>query len=128
MPIENSTSGSFARMAIFLSAAVCPGAGHFAQRRWISGALYLVAFLACLVMMLAAAIAPLAMNLRVSLDFAEKGGGDVFREISIVKVLTWFGLAVLIYLAALVDIVVYARRQARQRIINPKQYQSPNIK
>ena len=110
------SGGSSARLAIFLSAAVCPGVGHFAQRRWVLGALYLAAFVACLVMALLAVIMPLTMNLRITMDFAEKGSSETFRAISMVKVLTWFGLTVLVYLAALLDIVIYARRQARRRL------------
>ena len=112
----HDASGSAARLAIFLSAAVCPGAGHFAQRRWILGVLYLAAFVTCLGLMLLAVVVPLMMNLRIALDFAEKGGSETFRTISLVKVLTWFGLTVLVYLAALVDIIAYARRQARRRL------------
>jgi ABC-type Fe3+ transport system permease subunit len=112
----HDASGSSTRLAIFLSAAVCPGAGHFVQRRRILGALYLAAFVACLVMTLMAVVVPLMMNLRISLDFAEKGSSETFRAISLFKVLIWFGLAVLVYLAALVDVVAYARRQARQRL------------
>ena len=113
---ERNASGASARLAIFLSAAVCPGAGHFVQRRWILGVLYLAAFVACLGLMLLAVIVPLMMNLRITLDFAEKGSSEIFRAISLVKVLTWFGLAVLVYLAALVDIIAYARRQARREL------------
>ncbi|MCX6993474.1 MAG: hypothetical protein NT011_10080 [Kiritimatiellaeota bacterium] len=112
----HDASGSSARLALFLSAAVCPGAGHFVQRRWILGALYLTAFVACLVMMLLAVIVPLMMNLRIALDLAEKGSNEAFRTISLVKVLTLFGLTVMVYLAALVDIIAYARRQARRQL------------
>jgi len=112
----HNTSGSSARLAIFLSAAVCPGAGHFAQRRWIMGALYIAAFVACLVMTLLAAIVPLMMNLRIILDFADTGSSEPLQVISLVKVLTWFGLSVLVYLAALVDVIAYARRQVRRRL------------
>jgi len=112
----HDASGSSARMAIFLSTAVCPGAGHFVQRRWTMGALYLAAFVACLVMTLLAVVVPLMTNLRIILDFAEKGSSEIFRAISLVKVLIWFGLAVLVYLAALVDVIAYARRQARRRL------------
>ncbi|MDP2991268.1 MAG: hypothetical protein Q8O57_11980 [Kiritimatiellota bacterium] len=112
----HEASGSSVRLAIFLSCAVCPGAGHFVQRRWIVGALYGAAFVACLVMTLLAVVVPLMMNLRIALDFAEKGSGEIYRTISIIKVLIWFGLAVLVYLAALLDISAYARRQARRRL------------
>jgi len=116
MPIETNAPGSSVRLAILLSATTCPGAGHFVQRRWILGALYLAAFLACLVMTFLAAIVPLMMNLRIIMDFAEKGSSEPLRVISLFKVLTWFGLSVLVYLAALVDIIAYARRQARRRL------------
>jgi len=112
----HKASGPSTRMAIFLSCAVCPGAGHFCQRRWILGALYLAAFVACLGLMLLTVIVPLMINLRIIMDFAEKGGSEIFRTISIAKVLAWFGLAILVYLAALVDVIVYARRQDRQRL------------
>ena len=121
----HDAAGSSARMAIFLSCVVCPGAGHFVQRRWIFGALFLAAFIACLVMMLLAVVVPLMMNLRIALDFAEKGRSAIFRTISLVKVLTWFGLTVLVYLAALVDIIAYARRQARWRLDARRQNLEP---
>ena len=114
-PVRDASKSS-ARLAIFLSAVVCPGAGHFVQRRLVLGALYLTAFVVCLVMAILAVVVPLMMNLRITLDFAEKGSNEVLQTISIVKVLIWFGLAVLVYLAALLDIIVYARRQARQRL------------
>lgn len=116
---SNSTGDvpvSSARMAVFLSAAVCPGAGHFVQRRWILGALYLSAFVACFVMMILTVVVPMTTNLRIVMDFAEKGGSDIFRPISLAKVLIWFGVAILVYLTALVDVVAYSRRQAQLRL------------
>lgn len=104
------------RLAVFLSAAACPGAGHFIQRRWILGGLYLVAFVACLVMTILAVLVPVFVNLRVTMDFAGQGTSAPMRAISIIRVLTWFGLSVLIYLAAIVDIIIYARRQARRQL------------
>ncbi len=116
MPEENKMPGISARMAVLLSAAVCPGAGQLAQRRWIMGALYLVAFIACLVAMLVVVIVPLAVNLRIIMDFAETGSSEPFRAVPLARVLTLFGLTILIYLAALADTIAYARRQARQRL------------
>ena len=113
---ERDNPHSSARLAVFLSCAVCPGAGHFVQRRWVLGALYLAAFVICLVMMILAVVVPLMMNLHIALDLAEKGSSGIFRTISLVKVLTWFGLTALVYFAALVDIIAYARRQARRRV------------
>ena len=116
MLIETNAPASSARLAIFLSAAACPGAGHFVQRRWILGALYLTAFIACLGLTLLAVVVPLMANLRITLDLAEKGSSEPFRVIPLLKVLTWFGLSALVYLAALVDIIAYARRQARRQL------------
>ena len=125
---ERDKPNSSARLAIFLSCAVCPGAGHFVQRRWVLGALYLAAFVICLVMMILAVVVPLMMNLHIALDLAEKGSSGIFRTISLVKVLTWFGLTALVYFAALVDIIAYARRQARRRLDARRQaLEDPNI-
>jgi len=125
---ERDKPNSSARLAVFLSCAVCPGAGHFVQRRWVLGALYLAAFVICLVMMILAVVVPLMMNLHIALDLAEKGSSGIFRTISLVKVLTWFGLTVLVYFAALVDIIAYARRQARRRLDARRQaLEDPNI-
>ena len=125
---ERDVPSSSARLAVFLSCAVCPGAGHFVQRRWVLGALYLAAFVTCLVMMILAVVVPLMMNLHIALDLAEKGSSGIFRTISLVKVLTWFGLTVLVYFAALVDIIAYARRQARRRLDARRQaLEDPNI-
>lgn len=114
LPVSGPEHGASARLAIFLSATTCPGAGHFVQRRWVLGAIYLAAFLACLVTAFLTVIMPLMINLRIMLDFAEKGSSESFRVISLVKVLAWFGLSILVYLAALVDVIAYARRQARR--------------
>ena len=122
---QPAAAGSSARLALFLSAAVCPGAGHFAQRRWVLGALYLAAFVACLVLTLLAAVVPLMINLRIALDFAEKGSSETFRAISPVKLLAWFGLTVLVYLAALADVVAYARRQVRKRLDESRKNPEP---
>ena len=113
---EHDVSGSSMRLAVFLSCAACPGAGHFVQRRWILGVLYAVMFVACLVMTLLTAIVPLMMNMRIAMDFADKGSSEPFQVIPMLKVLAWFGLSVLVYLVALVDVIAYARRQARRRL------------
>jgi len=76
----HDASGSSARLAIFLSCAVCPGAGHFVQRRWIIGALFLAAFTACLVMMLLAVVVPLMMNLRIALDLRKRAVARSFGQ------------------------------------------------
>ncbi|MDD5678734.1 MAG: hypothetical protein PHW60_12225 [Kiritimatiellae bacterium] len=116
MAIDTSAPGFSTRLALFFSAAACPGVGHFVQRRWLCGSLFLVAFVICIVMTLLLVVMPLMTNLRIALDFAEKGSSEPFREIALFKVLAWFGLAIFIYVAALVDIIAYARRQARQRL------------
>lgn len=119
LPVSRPTHvepGSSARLAILLSTLVCPGAGQFAQRRWAPGVLYLVGFCACLGLALWAVIVPLLVNLRIAMDFAEKGGSTAFQAISLPKVLVWFGLTVMVYLVALVDVMAYARRQARRRL------------
>lgn len=104
-----------ARLAIWLSAGVCPGAGQFVQGRWIRGALYAIAFLACLVLLMVEVLRPMAVNLRVALNgFAGGVSEQPFMSISWMNVLIWLVCGVGIYGAALVDTTIVYRRQWRQ--------------
>ena len=62
------------------------------------------------------------------LEFAEKGSTEPFRVIPVLKIFAWFGFTVLVYLAALVDVIAYARQQARRRLGARQQaLENPNI-
>ena len=102
------------RLAVFLSAAACPGLGQYVQRRWIAGTAYLLAFLGGMVMTILAVMVPLMTNLRAALDFAQNGAGEPMRNISMPRVLGWLGVSLLVYVAALADTIAVARRRARQ--------------
>lgn len=110
----HDTSGFSRRLAILLSATACPGAGQFVQRRWLVGLLFMAGFIACLVMLILAVVVPIVSNLRIALDAAGWGSTEPFQPISVVKVLSFFSVAVLIYLAALLDVIAYQRRQSRR--------------
>lgn len=103
------------RLALYLSALVYPGAGQFAQKRWLAGLFYAVVFSVCAVFLMIAIFAPMFWNLRLALEFAETGKGDAFHPISFAKIFLWLGLSALIYLAGLLDTVLYHRRQSRRR-------------
>ena len=102
------------RFAIWVSAFVFPGAGQFVQRRRVRGTLYMAAFGACLVLLLIEVVGALATNLRVVMDFADGKANEPFSCISIMKVLSLFGFAMVVYVCALADVVVVYRRQCRK--------------
>ncbi|MBI2437557.1 MAG: hypothetical protein HYV36_01920 [Lentisphaerae bacterium] len=119
LPVSNPSREELAfsrRLAVLLSCAACPGAGHFVQHRWITGTLFILAFLVCLVMLVISVVGPLMTNLRITLDLAEHGSSESLRAISLFSMLGWFGLALLVYLVALVDVIAYARRQSQRRL------------
>lgn len=98
------------RLALYLSALVYPGAGQFAQKRWLAGLFYAVAFSVCAVFLMIAIFAPMFWNLRLAMEFADTGKGDAFHPISFAKIFLWLGLSALIYLAGLLDTFIYFRR------------------
>ena len=104
------------RLALYLSALVWPGAGQFAQKRWLAGIFYAVVFSVCFVFLIIAIFAPMFRNLRAAMEFADTGKGDAFYPISFAKIFLWIGLSALIYLAGLLDTFVAYRRQRRRRL------------
>jgi len=102
------------RLALYISALVWPGAGQFAQKRWLAGLFYAVVFSVCVIFLIITIFAPMFWNLRLAMEFADTGKGDVFHPISFVKVLSWLGISVLVYLAGLLDTFVYFRRSHRR--------------
>ena len=119
MSIPASTCGAYekpSRLALYLSALVFPGAGQFAQKRWLAGIFYAVAFSICFIFLIIAIFAPMFWNLRLAIEFADTGKGDAFHPISFAKIFLWLGLSALIYLAGLLDTFVYFRRQCRRRL------------
>ena len=107
---RNSNKGASARLPLYLSAFVFPGAGQLAQKRWLAGTFYALAFTACTVFLMIAVIAPIMANLRLAIDFAATGEAVVFRQISFTQIFTWLGLGVLVYVAGLLDTFHYHNR------------------
>lgn len=110
-PAQNYANRTAPRLAIFLSAVVFPGAGQFAQKRWIAGGFYATIFSASAVALLVTIFVPLVWNLRALIEL---GGTDkllVLRPAPYAKIFTWFGLLLVVYAAGLLDTVIYRRRQ-----------------
>jgi len=101
------------KLAIWLS-AVCPGVGQFVQGRWIHGILYLVVFLACIVVLLIEVFGALVANFHTALDFADGKANQPFVTISIKKVLTLFCFAITAYVLALFDVIIAHSRKYRK--------------
>jgi len=109
--------GAFhSRLAIYLSALVYPGAGQFAQKRWLAGLFYAVVFSTCAVFLMIAIFAPMFANLRLAMDFADTGNAADFQPISFAKIFLWIGISALVYLAGLLDTFVYYRRARGRRL------------
>ena len=104
------------RLALYLSALVYPGAGQFAQKRWLAGLFYAVVFSVCFIFLVIAIFAPMFWNLRLAMEFADTGKGDAFHPISFAKILLWLGLSALVYLVGLLDTFVYYRRSHSRRL------------
>lgn len=86
-----------ARVAIFLSAFVCPGLGQLAQRRWVAGACYMGAFLACFVIFV------IAFG-RIIIAYYSLAFGDSTTESpSLWPGLLAFTAALVVYIAGLFD-------------------------
>lgn len=108
------TGEESSRIAIYLSALVWPGAGQFAQKRWLAGTFYAVVFLACIVFLFRAILTPLFWNLRMLAEYSGKAGTLVFRPIPVAEIMVWLGLSVPVYLGSLLDAVVFYKRQRKQ--------------
>ena len=96
-----------------LSAFVCPGAGQFAQRRWIAGLLYLAAILAALVWLTWVSLGPVVKNLMILTQAATPGGEGDLVMVSIpqlaLSILCWLA----VYAANVLDVVAAHRRRLR---------------
>lgn len=99
------------RIPMLLSAFVCPGAGQLMQRRGFAGSAYLLLFLSAFVYVMVAAGQIIASYYRLGFEF------DTYEPepVSMLNILPAFGIALLIYVANLIDVFV-----AQQRIFSKK--------
>jgi len=102
------------RTAIILSAVMPPGTGQFVQRRWMAGTIYLTAFLICIVFFLVEIIRPMVTNILISIDVAANKSDAALVNFRVGQILIWFGLALAVYLASLLDTTAAYYRQCRQ--------------
>lgn len=111
---EGQNSALPSRLAIYLSAFVWPGAGQYAQKRRGMGTFYAVTFLICVVFLFTAVLKPLFLNLRIISEFSGKLEMPVLHPMAWMKALFWFGLALLVYLAGLLDTFICYKRRHKQ--------------
>jgi hypothetical protein len=95
------------RMPILMSAFGYPGAGQFMQKRWLAAAVYGLAFTACLVFFAVHVFRILSAYYAFLADF---GGTTTPPPLPLKGILVSFAIAILFYVAALVDAYAGYRR------------------
>jgi hypothetical protein len=113
---QNNAVAPPSRLALYLSALVYPGAGQFAQKRWLAGIFYACLFSICFIFLVIAIFEPIFSNLRFALELADTGKSGAFRPISFVKMFLWLGISILVYATGLLDTHLSYRRECRRRM------------
>lgn len=112
---ENYESGSLlARLPIYLSALMWPGAGQYAQKRWLAGTFYAVVFLVCIVFLFVVILTPLFWNLRMLAEYSGRVETLIFHPIPFLKIFVWSGISALVYLGSLLDTIICYKRRHKQ--------------
>ena len=96
---------------MLLSAFVCPGVGQLVQRRWLAGALFLLAFAAAFVVFMGVAGSLITSYYRMGFEF-ETYEPDIHPG----RVLPAFVVALAIYVVNLVDVAAAHFRAGRKTI------------
>lgn len=107
------------RLPLVLS-AIMPGAGQFAQGRWLPGVFWCLSFMAVLVLVLVRVVRLMADNLRAAGLFMDGDGTAQFSDVTPAELLLPLGAGLLLYALGLLDThAAYRRqagRQARERL------------
>jgi len=101
------------RLPLFLSALVFPGAGQFAQRRWVAGALCATLFTASFAAVVVQVVRLLLANLSAASAFLSGAANRPFASLRMGAVLLPLSAGILVYLAGLVDVWLAYRRRCR---------------
>lgn len=101
-----------AQQALIFSGLFCPGAGQFLQRRWLPGLLFSLLFLGCTVFLVVRVVVMVSHNLHVALDLGTDPTAE-FDTVPLTVILSPLGLALVVYVVSLVDVVVANRRARR---------------
>ena len=100
------------RAPIAVSAFVCPGVGQMMQRRWVAGAVYLVAFLAVVVLALRYVVKAMsAWYGLVALDGSDAAGGGAIMPSAARAVLLLLAAVVIQVVCAIDAWLAYLRRR-----------------
>ena len=98
------------RLPLYLSAFLMPGAGQFAQRRWISGTIFTSSFLALLLLIVVRVVLALVANIHAATAFMEGSPTAPFAHLTVWSVLIPFLIALGIYVLGLADTWLAYRR------------------
>ena len=104
--------GSPSRGAIMLSALVFPGVGQLVQKRWLAGVAFALAFLVAGILFAVYAGGIIVSYYRFVDPYYEPAGAPPLKAM-----LGALGVALLIYMASLADVVLARWRIARRRRI-----------
>jgi len=107
--------GKPSRMPILLSAMVFPGIGQFVQKRWVAGLLFFLLFLAAFSVFCTVAFGLIADYYRMGFEFETCEPEPVHLE----RLLASFGIAMLIYVANVIDAAIAHFRSCRKSTPEP---------
>ncbi len=96
------------RLGVTLS-VVYPGLGQFVQRRYVAGTAFLMTATAMFIMLVVSFIAIIVNYYRLWLAPSEVEVAPM-----VVRFMTWFGLLLIVYAAAVMDAYLAYRRQSRE--------------
>ena len=97
------------KAALLLSSFVYPGAGQFVQKRWIAGILFSALFTVLLGAVIVNTLTPMVHNMTAALDWAQQKANRPFELISLPGVIIPFLLALIVYIANIVDVMNASR-------------------
>jgi hypothetical protein len=89
---------------------LCPGFGQLVQRRWIAGTLYLLAFIALFISVIAVVLQMTSTNIDAALAFMNNEPNKDFASGPESTILRILGLSLLVYLASIIDTYAAFRR------------------
>lgn len=96
---QERTGKDLSKIALLFSFAVYPGSGQFIQKRWLSGAFYMILFTACFAWLLYLVILPIFHNLSAAMD---PGIGEL-QEMPWKDIAFSFGFSMGVYVLGLID-------------------------
>ena len=113
------------RIPILLSTFICPGAGQLLQRRWRTGVVFMLGFFTAFAWVMTLALQNIIGYYRLAFEF------DTYEPepVGILNLLPAFGIALLIYLANVIDVFIAQNRihskQVREDFLRQNNLNTP---